>query len=207
MPNEIQLSVPPVVSIAPQWFDDRDKLVATCQSIEVKDQDSFTMAEIGLKRITASANEIEKQRKTITKPIDDAKKQVMAMVAEAVAPLESEKDRLKSEMSEFIKAQEKARAEAEEAKAQAAADAAENDPFGGSFDPAQAVAVIQPTAVQRIATAVKKIWRFEITEPALVPREFCMPDERLIREFVQREKVGAAIPGVRTWEDTDVRSR
>ena len=212
MPNqhEIQLSIPPSVSISPGWFVSRDELLAACQTISVKDQESFTLAEVGLKRITATAKQIEEQRKEITKPIDDAKKKVMAVVEIAVEPLETQKSRLKKEMAAFVAKLEAERAQAERdrmAEEAARVEAADADPFGFGIDAMAIAPVVQPPQLQRIASTVKKVWRFEIENPSLVPREFCSPDERKLREYVQREKESAAIAGVRTWEETTVQSR
>lgn len=44
-------------------------------------------------------------------------------------------------------------------------------------------------------------WKFNITEEALLPREFLMPDEKAIRAYINAKKDRAAIPGVRIWSE------
>lgn len=51
----------------------------------------------------------------------------------------------------------------------------------------------------------KKVWKFQVEEAGLVPREYLMVDERLIRQAIAggvRE-----IPGVRVYEDVIISSR
>lgn len=59
------------------------------------------------------------------------------------------------------------------------------------------------------ATKVKgliKTLKIEVTDPDLVPREFCMPDESKIRDTVKKLKlVNWSIPWVRIREETSVR--
>ena len=51
----------------------------------------------------------------------------------------------------------------------------------------------------------RQVWRYEITNAALVPREYCSPDEGKIGGTVRTLKETANIPGVKIWmEETDV---
>ena len=76
------------------------------------------------------------------------------------------------------------------------------------FEP-PAPAVIETTVgnVNKSFSRAKMVWKFEIENPASIPREFCSPDERKIREYINREKDAASIPGARIWEDIAVQSR
>lgn len=48
---------------------------------------------------------------------------------------------------------------------------------------------------------------FEIEDPGTVPREYCIPDEKKIREAVRRkENPVREIPGVRIWMDEKMRN-
>ncbi len=59
--------------------------------------------------------------------------------------------------------------------------------------------------VYRASSTVRKVWTFTITNASLVPRAFCTPDEKLIREAVNN---GArAIDGIEIKEETAVASR
>ncbi len=69
-----------------------------------------------------------------------------------------------------------------------------------------------PVVVQRTAPIVKgrhyvKQWKFEIINPAEVPREYCEPSEKKIRGEVAKMEGAAKIPGVRIFEDTGSSTR
>lgn len=49
---------------------------------------------------------------------------------------------------------------------------------------------------------IRKTMDFEILDPTLVPREYCSPDEKLLREAVKNQV--NTIPGVRIFEKTSV---
>lgn len=73
---------------------------------------------------------------------------------------------------------------------------------------AETVAVV-PEIVEKQAQKVDGIkiseqWKFEITNPMLVPREFCKPDESAIRSVVKATKGMKQIPGVRIWSEKGV---
>jgi len=50
-------------------------------------------------------------------------------------------------------------------------------------------------------------WDFEIVNPGLVPRDYCIPDEKRIRQFAKLMKDKAAMPGVRFFEKPKVQVR
>ena len=93
-----------------------------------------------------------------------------------------------------------ARADAAEAKA---ADKAEQMQ-------ARAASVVAPI-VQREAPKVsgiktRDVMRFEVTNPALVPREYLSINETAIRGVVNSLKMDTKIPGVRVWVEKSVAS-
>jgi hypothetical protein len=44
-------------------------------------------------------------------------------------------------------------------------------------------------------------WRYEVTDPGLLPREYLCPDEKRIAAIVKEQGCATAIPGVRVWND------
>jgi hypothetical protein len=55
--------------------------------------------------------------------------------------------------------------------------------------------------------SMRTVWKFEITNPAAVPREYCMPDEIKIRKIVSALQADASIAGVRIYREAVVASR
>lgn len=101
-----------------------------------------------------------------------------------------------------IAAEQEAARQAQEAEARRAAAAALPEPV------AAPVAAAAPTGPRRTASGsvgTSKVWKFDVTDPQQVPREFLTVDERLIRQAVRD---GARqIPGVHIYQDEQVRVR
>ena len=51
------------------------------------------------------------------------------------------------------------------------------------------------------------VWKFEITDPRLLPYDYVMPDERKIRDVVKALKDKTNIPGVRVFPEQQVGAR
>ncbi len=98
-----------------------------------------------------------------------------------------------------------ARKEAEEKKLAEAA-ALEKE---GRADEAEAVLNSEdyqaPAAVESApevdGVSYRDKWTFEITNPDLVPREYCIPDEKAIGGIARTMKGRVKIPGVRIYND------
>lgn len=91
-----------------------------------------------------------------------------------------------------------ARAAATEAKAAEKVEAIET----------RAAAVVAPI-IQREApkvagVATREVWRFEIIDPTLVPREYLAVDEQRIRKVVAALKGDTTIPGVRVYAEKSI---
>lgn len=65
-----------------------------------------------------------------------------------------------------------------------------------------------PTGIPKISGISETImWRFKITDPEAVPREYCIPDESKIRKIVSALGEKANIPGIEIYSETVIRSR
>lgn len=56
-------------------------------------------------------------------------------------------------------------------------------------------------------TAARTLWKFEITDASLIPREYLIPDEKKIGELARTMKEKAALPGVRFFDDIKIGGR
>lgn len=66
---------------------------------------------------------------------------------------------------------------------------------------------ITPAVPKQEGFVVRERWRFEITDPAAVEREYCSPDESKIRKVVESMGDKAAISGIRIWLEKTEHSR
>ena len=206
---------PEVVAIAPQV-----KEMTAAADVKISTPAQFTQAGAWLRIIKALLGKIETARTRITKPLTEALRAVNQQAREQSAPLEAAETKLKRAMGAYTAEQERLRRE-EQTKADAAArkqqeqlqQRAAKAAATGKIEKAQqlqhqAATVVAPV-VQRAAPKVagivqKEVWKFEVVNSALVPREYLMVDETRIRKVVQALKGDASIPGVRVYSDTQI---
>jgi len=198
----IPKGIPTKVEIKSEWIQERDRLLESMPS-EVTDQDSWDEAGVALNKITKLNKELETQRKGLAKPFKDTDKKIKSIADHAAASLEVEKQRLKEAMQTYREQLEQQRQQEMEEKAQEAAQA--ETPFDEEVAKQEAEQPETQTPRQS-ATKTVKVVKFQVSNPDQVPREYCSPDERLIRHAVQKAGV-AEIPGVQIWEENEIRSK
>jgi len=109
-------------------------------------------------------------------------------------------------------ADEKARKEQERLKAQAEKAAAD-----GKGEKAEAlleraetvapVAIVVESRIQDTAQSVKKTWKARIVDANLVPREWCIPDEKALDAFAKSTKGMKTVAGVEFFEEKSLSIR
>jgi hypothetical protein len=67
--------------------------------------------------------------------------------------------------------------------------------------------VIETKAEKQEGVSTVKVWKFSIIDEKLIPKEFLIVDESLIRKTVNTFKDKASIPGVKIWCEDDLRVR
>jgi hypothetical protein len=168
--------------------------------------------------------------KMITDQLDEAERTAKGKISQYQARVEMERrerERKAREEAEALqrkldaevaeanrKAAEEARRKAEEeARARKASDAEIEAAKKKAEEEAAKIAVIAPTVVTPVvqeapkvtrtesgSASQRKVWTFEVQDPAQVPREYLMVDEKKIRDAV---RMGVRdIPGVRIYEDS-----
>jgi hypothetical protein len=167
-------------------------LVWLRDTFQVTDDASYQWAAEQTLAAKRRFKELEAERTAITGPLLIAKAGVDALFKPVTSALSAVEEALKEKIATFVRQRE------EERRAVMAASAAE---YAAGGTPT----AIIPAPAQVEGIAVRKVWDFEITDPRLVPRDLCKPDERLIRLCIQdgdRE-----IPGVRIFQRDQVSAR
>ena len=134
-----------------------------------------------------------------------------AMVRRAVADYLAEKERQRREAqavrdrieSERIRQQQKAQAEALKA-ADRGDEGKALDILAKSVIKDQGLMEAKPMVPSKPATegiSARVIWKYEITNPDLLPREFLMPNTAAISKMVSFLKGDCKIPGVRVFSE------
>lgn len=184
-----------------EWIAIRESLLNTAAQItEVTSTDALEVSGATQALIGKHIKELAAERLAVTRPIDDVKKQIMASEKELVKSLESEMARIKRLNDAYateqhrlaqirMEEQRKAAAEAQRKIEAQQAELMKENPFGDSaeFEPLEEIVV--PTVVIEKTPALANNrtvtrWNFDIADQAKVPREFCKPDESLIRTWM-----------------------
>lgn len=142
----------------------------------------------------AARREREKLEREAAAEREKARKAQEAAEAKARALEEAGK----AERAEQMRQQAAERAAAAEAEAQAKAAAA------AAMPTAPVVHVAAPAA-KGIST--RENWKFEIVDPALVPREYLVVDEKAIGQVVRALQSRTNIPGVRVYAEQTIAAR
>jgi hypothetical protein len=197
--------------------------VAIMAGIQITTREEYDHAAGILMRLKTMAKNVSDFFSPMVKAAHEAHKAVKARENEAMKPIEAAETDVKRKMSTWYAEQERIRVTAEikaaeerraaEEKIEAARkEAATLAELSGEevdilFDTAPALKVIVPEQVKIAGVSQVKVWNFEITDPAALPREFLIPDEAKIRRVVAAMKGDTNIPGVKVVEGYSTRGR
>ena len=207
-----------VVALRPAF----DRIKAFAKGLIIKTADGYNEAAQRLKVVKAALTQIEDARTRITKPINESLRETNRQAKEAAAPWLAEEVTIKRAMISFADEQERQRREEQrllnekaEKERQRLLEHAQRNAAKGNEAKAEsfeerAAAVVAPV-VQREAPKVEgvsipKVWTFEITDSALIPREYLVIDETRIRKVVGALKGETNIPGVRVFQQSRIAS-
>jgi hypothetical protein len=153
-------------------------------------------------------------RRSITRPLDEAKKNVMYLFADPEQKLRDAEQRVKAAMRAYRivederrrkmqdAADERARRERERLQ-QRATNARSEEQRAELEAQAQTVVapIIQLEPPKVAGISAREVWKFEVTDEKAVPRVYCSPDAKKIRAVVEALKGETDIAGVRVWKE------
>ena len=177
------------------WEAERDELLSAASEIaSVDDETALQGAAKVQKKINGHIKALGKLRLEVTRPLDDAKKQIMAQERELIESLSSEMARIKAlndaYATKLAKAREAERRRQEQAALEAAAKRQSEvaSVFGDeAVAPVYEFPAFEPDKPKVHGSRVVERWSFEVVNPSMVPREFCTPDEKKIRAWMNSQ--------------------
>lgn len=188
------------VQLVPEqaWLANRDKILSRLRTFDViQDEETYRAAGAVDSAAKKAISELSKMRLATTRQIDALKNNIMEQERALVADISAEEARVNKLMVAYYAEQARKREEEErriaeqqrrEAEAAAAAAAPVN-PFDMGATEEAAPVPVPVTEIPRTDTnRGTKTFTFKVVDPTLVPREFCTPDERLIRAYVKQQK-------------------
>lgn len=206
-----------------------ESLISRSKAIVITNQTELDAAVLLLLEVKQRYKDLESQRKSITNPMDIAKKAVMDLFRNPMSKLEELETKLKKAIMVFDEEQKRLAAE-EQKKIQALIDK-ENEKLNKSLDKkilkaeesgnqekvqelllqknsAPAVApVITPTIEKPKSISYKITYVAEVVDVNLVPREWMIPNIQALTKIGQATKGTVSIPGVVFREQKTVASR
>jgi len=185
-----------------------ERMKAAAQAHEVADEDGAKNAVAMAGEAKRLVKEIEARRKEIVDGPNRFVKAVNGFCKDFTGPLRDAEDLLKRKIGQYRYKVELERRKQEEAIRKANEELqkkleAEAEAAGVEAPKVTPMPVPRRETVTRAETGaaahIRKVWKAEITDSALVPREYCEPSMKLIDRAV---RMGVReIPGVRIFED------
>lgn len=198
---------------------------------EIDSQPVYVAAADELKAIKRKAKDLEAQRKAITQPLDQTKKEVMAlfkkpleMLGEAEAVIkrsmlayQSEQQRIANDAEAKARASADAERQRMEAQAKAAADAGNTAEANALEQAAQTItAVAPPKAAAPDGISTRTYWKAEVTDKAAFLRfaldhpemlELISIDTSPLTKQAQANKADIGMPGIRVTHHESISAR
>jgi hypothetical protein len=201
-------------------------LTAWARSLQVTCAADFADAGEKLKGIKGAMKRVVDFFKPTKQAQDEAKRRIIEAERKLLDPLTEAESLAKRAMLSFQQAEQR-RAEDERRRLQAEADekarrerdalekkaAAAKKPETQEKYTEAAAAVVAPvvhvaTVAPRVAgVTTKKVWTFQVTDAALVPRDFLIIDEKKLGQYARAMKEGATVAGVRFYAEESLSSK
>lgn len=170
-----------------------DEWLTVLRDFVIKDDAQQEQVVGVLRDVKERYRTIEERRKEITGPLNQALRAVNDLFRPPRERFEQLEKLLKSKVAAYMKKKAEENAVALRAAAEAATPQAATEII-------QHVAPVAPPT----GVSVRYVWRFEVTDPDAVPREYCSPDAKKIGSV---DPTATSIPGVRFFQEPVVSSR
>jgi hypothetical protein len=164
--------------------------------LQIRDQEDLDAANGYLEQVKDEHRRIKADRDAIARPARQAIEELDKRVQPVLKAYQAAEKILKDKISFALAATQQAQDRALEAVGEGARDS-----------DVLAVAHGENLLETPDNVSVIKAWGFEITDPEQVPREFCEPDTKRIRAYIGAKKGQVEIPGVRVFQEDQVRQR
>jgi len=201
-------------------IDSTPKYLAAAQAYAITTDLQYAGTADRLKDVKRVLGELDTARKKVTKPLDEAKKALMDLFKPAIERLETAERFYKNKMMDYQREldrkaaaaqallDEQARKDRAKLEARAEKAASKGDTDKADDLQAQAATVVAPVveAAKPKVAGVNTVtrWKFRIKDDKLIPREYLIPNEKVLQALATSSKGSLAIPGVEFYSETDI---
>ena len=198
-------------------------IINKCKAVKVQnDTQRGNILEL-VKQIKTVSKNLEAERMATTRPMDDAKKQIMDLywgpldnltkaestIKGAVIAYDNEKRRQAAELQRKLQAEADAKARKErerlEAKAQKAMEAGKVEKAEALHEQAEEVQVFVPiveTLVAKTAgVSTRKVWKHKIVDVSKLPRKYMIPNEAMLAALAKSTQGNIPVAGVEFYQE------
>lgn len=216
-------------------LEQTEKLCSTYDNYIIENSGAYQVSAEDLKSIKAKAKELDETRKSLTRPIEESKKKIIALfkvpldfLAQAEASVKKamvgwQKKQEEKRRAEEARLAEIQRQEAEKLRKQAEKEAARAESLKTEKARAEAKAKAEKLQAKAVATTAispvveskvddisgikkRRDWKFRIIDANQIPREYLIPDEKYIGQIVRASKGKKEIPGVEIYFEDNISS-
>ncbi len=177
------------------WKNNRDAVLQEAGALtKIENQQDYDNGTAIMAKINQLVKDLEKERKSLTEPLDKIKREIMGQEKALVKDLDTARYRLRVSCGEYYTNLQRERELAEQRKrAEEAERQMQNqtaaDLFGAESAAVKATpTVIVPTRATSENAKAVEVWDFAITDETKLDRKFLSPDPSKIRAFLQYAK-------------------
>ena len=221
---------------AKQVIEQTETLAKSYDNFAIVSTEAYQYAAEDRKALNSKIKELDAMRKSLTQPLDDSKKKIMAMFKAPLDRLTVAKKAVDTGMLKWQRQlEEAARIERErlaeiqrktaEALRQKAAkeaariaglktEAAKSRAAEAAADLAEQAAMVEsaPVVVEQAPAvaqgiSTRKNWKFEVMDKTQLPAEYLIADEKMIGKMVRATQGKITISGVRVYSEDIIASR
>jgi len=207
-----------------QALVDRAEIVAKdFEGYQIVNNDAYSFAGEHLKKVKSISAEIDEKRRSMTKPLDEAKKKIMDFfkgpldklarvegnIKNAMLTFQREQEEIRrkeeARMQELARREEERRRKALEEKAKKADEKGDVEKAEDLRQQKEEVFVPAPIVESQVTKvagiSTKKVWRFKIIDASKIERQWMVPDEKAIQAYVTATKGTRPIPGLEIYSE------
>lgn len=180
----------------------------------------YGLAAEELKAIKSKARDLDEMRKSMTRPLDDAKKRIMdffnkplsflteaeSLIKRSMLTYDREQERKRKEEEDRLRAaaraeQERLQKEAEEKASQLAAEGKTEQAIEAAVVPVVPLPTVHVEQPKVAGISRRQNWKARIVDQMKVPRQFLTVDEKALNAYAKATKGEVPVDGVEFYAE------
>jgi len=197
------------------------KMMDQYKTFTISSPEEYSASGDILKKVKGKLSELDDRQKEITRPMDEAKKAVMALFKKPRTLLENLESKIKDAILDFqdkmereklakeaeLRKAQEAEAKRLEAKARKTKDEEKRKELLESAEATRAITPMVNAEIPKVdGISMAENWTFEVINKDLIPREYLIPDEKTLGAVARATRGSLQIPGVKIYSYKGVKA-